>query len=171
MGQPMTPAWSVNLSSDTWLMGKGGNREPQELSGHFPFAGPCGDSSERELFSLQPHWHPGTESKKTSGMASAPVPGDGSRNSALLPPQLGHPAPTSFSKAEDQTGLRWLQWASSPMPSGLQEVVNWATPGAEHFPRSASSTDSAADLIPLSRADYGHTGLGNPTSPATKPKS
>lgn len=82
-------------------------------------------------------------------MASAPVPGDGSRNSALRPPQLGHPAPTSSSKAEDHTALHWLQWASALMPLELQEVVSWAAPGAERFPRSASSTDSAADLIPL----------------------
>lgn len=146
----MTPAWRVSLASDTWLMGRGKNGEPHVLPGGFPFgAGPCGNFSGKELFSLQPHWHPRTEGKRTSGMASAPVPGDRSRNSALRPPQLGHPAPTSSSKAEDHTGLHWLQWASAPMPLELQEVVSWAAPGAGRFPRSASSTDSAADLIPL----------------------
>lgn len=140
----MTPAWCVNLASDTWLMGRGENGEPRVLSVGFLF-GPF----QRGDFSLPPRQHPGTEGKRTSGMACAPEPGDGSRNSALLPPQLGHPAPTSSSKAEDHTGLHWLQWASPPMPSGLQEDVNWAAAGTEHFSRSASSTDSAADLIPL----------------------
>lgn len=88
-------------------------------------AGPYGHLLGMVLFGLQPHQHPGTGGK---GMASTPVAGDGSRNSALLPPQLGPPAPTFSSTAEGHTGLHWLHWAPFPMTSRLQEAVSWAAP-------------------------------------------
>lgn len=158
------------MSTSPWLMGREENEVSQVLPEGFPFgAGPCGEFSGRQHFSLQPHWHP-TEGKRSSGMASAPVPGDGSRNSALLPPQLGHPAPTCSSKGEDHTGLHWLQWARSLMPSGLQEVVSWAALGQNVSLDKPPAQTLLPTLSPSDRADYGHTGLGNITSPAAKPR-
>lgn len=88
-------------------------------------AGCYGDLLVMVAFGLQPHWHPETGDKGTSGVASAPVPGNGSRTSALLPPQLGPPAAMSSSAKAVSYWVILVTLGNFPDALG---AVSWAAP-------------------------------------------
>lgn len=171
MGQPMTPAWCVNLASDTWLMGRGGNGEWCRLEVFGLVLDLVGISWRGRILSCSHIGILGLRARGPQGWHLLQCLGMGAEIQHCCHPcwgtELQHPPP----RKKTILGYTGYSGGLPQCPQGCRRLWTGQHQGQNIYLDQSPAQILLLTLSPSGRADYGHTGPGNPTSPATKRKS